>query len=373
QDPVWHGEGNVAVHTRMVLEEIRRLPPPDSGQPPETALVLQLAAVFHDIGKPLTTRWREPLDGGPARVVSPRHAEAGRNYLCLRLAALGLPWEVERAVLALTALHHHPRRLVMDDAPPALWRRLASQCPPRLLFDLETADLRGRVCPDLEGQLEILDLFRMRCMELDIWDNPDPWRDWRQAMDAAFPSRSPAFRGHALATAMSDAATGLIQSVEEGIARAWQLKDPAPEFMLLWGPAGSGKSEWIHRHGGEAAVISLDDLREEVAGKRDDQSMNGQVLQEAREQVKRHLRSGDGGRVIFDATNLRRELRSSLLELATDYGATTTIVALRTPLAELENRNRGRPHPVPRSVLVRQCERLEWPDAHEAHELIIVR
>jgi predicted kinase len=161
--------------------------------------------------------------------------------------------------------------------------------------------------------------------------------------------------------------------VEEGIARAWQLKDPAPEFILLWGPSGSGKSEWIHRHGGEAAVISLDDLREEVAGRRDDQSMNGQVFQEAREQVKRHLRGGGGGRVIFDATNLRRELRSSLLKLATDYGATTTIVAMRTPLAELESRNRRRPHPVPRSVLECQCERLEWPEAHEAHELIIVR
>lgn len=370
QDPVWHGEGNVAVHTAMVVEEIRRSQP-GNGPTPETALILQLAAVFHDIGKPLTTRWKEPADGGPARLVSPRHAESGRDYLCLRLAALDLPWEVEKIVLALTALHHHPRRLVADDAPPARWYQLASQCPPRLLYDLEQADLRGRICEDLEGQLEIMELFRMRCAELNLWDNPDPWSGWREEIHHAFASRSPAFRRHALEAAVLDASEGLIQSVEEGIARAWQLKDPAPEFNLLWGPSGSGKSEWIRRHGGSAAVVSLDELREKICGKRGDQSMNGQVLQAAKEQIKLHLRQGLS--VIFDATNLRRELRAGLLNLATAYGARTIITALRTPVHELESRNRQRPHPVSKAVLERQCSRLEWPEAGEAHHVEVIR
>ncbi|MES2706740.1 MAG: AAA family ATPase [Verrucomicrobiota bacterium] len=376
QDPVWHGEGNVGLHTAMVLEEIRRAfrrSEPASGLEPdldldwETRLTLQLAAIFHDIGKPLTTRRREI--GGVERVISPRHAEAGRNYLCLRLAVLGLPREVEQKVLALTAFHHHPRRLVADDAPPARWRLLARQCPPELLFALENADLRGRFCPDLEGQLEIMELFRMRCRELGIWENPDPWAGWREEIDAAFPERPPAFRRHAFEAAVRDAESGVIQSVEEGIARAWQLKNPAPELLLLWGPSGSGKSEWIRRHGGEATVVSLDGLREELAGKRDDQTMNGQVLQAARDRLKRHLRHGE--RVIFDATNLRRELRGPLLALGVDYGARTGIVALRTPFAELETRNRKREHPVPRAVLERQCSRLEWPEADEAHHLMI--
>lgn len=368
QDPIWHAEGNVSIHTARVLEEIRHAPD-YAERGPETKLILQLAAIFHDIGKPLTTR-RKEIDGRE-RVISPRHADAGRNYLCLRLAALGLPWEIEERVLALTAFHHHPRRLVEDDAAPARWRLLARQCSPELLYALENADLRGRSCPDLEVQLEIVELFRMRCGELGIWSNSDPWSDWREAFESAFADRAPAFRQHAFEAAVKDAEGGIIQSAEEGLARAWQLKDPAPELLLLWGPSGSGKSEWIRRHGAGATVVSLDELREELTGKREDQSMNGQVLQAARERLKRHLRKGD--RVIFDATNLRRELRGPLLSLGLDYGARTGIVVLRTALPELEARNRKRLHPVPLAVLERQCAKLEWPGADEAHHLIPVR
>ncbi len=253
QDPTWHAEGDVATHTRLVLAEVRKHHQGDRG------FLLQLAAIFHDIGKPLTTKRRE-VDG-QERIVSPRHAGAGRNYLCLRLAALGLSAELEDAVLAMVALHHHPRRLVQDEAPPACWHQLARQCPLDLLYDLELADLRGRVCPDLEAQLEIMELFKLRSEELGLWQNPDPWAVWRSEIDDAFAGRSAAFRRHAFEHTIHDAEAGRIQSIGEGIARAWQLKDPAPELILLWGPSGSGKSEWIARQAKDAQSISLDAIR----------------------------------------------------------------------------------------------------------------
>ena len=360
QDPVWHGEGDVSIHTGLVLEEVRRL------FPDTPALILQLAAIFHDIGKPLTTRRRE-VDGVD-RIVSPRHAEAGRNYLCLRLAALGLPPDIEATVLALVHLHHDPRRLVQDDAPPARWRQLARQCPPALLHALEMADLRGRICPDLDDQLEIMDLFKLRCEELGIWENPDPWADWRAGINNVFANRSDQFRRHAFQQSIRDAEAGLIQSLEEGIARAWQLKDPAPELILLWGPSGSGKSEWITKNAAAAHIVSLDEIRQEIAGKREDQSMNGQVMQAARERLKSHLRRP--GTIVWDATNLRQDFRAPLLQLGFDYGAHVTIVPLKTPVPTLESRNRKRLHPVPASVLARQLEKLEWPDVSEAHEVV---
>jgi predicted kinase len=365
QDPVWHGEGDVSVHTGLVLEEVRRgfLELPHLS-PPEK-LTLQLAAIFHDVGKPLTTKTREIH--GTDRIISPRHAEAGRNYLCLRLAALGLPEEMEAAVLALVALHHHPRRLVQDDAPPARWRQLARQCPPALLYGLEMADLRGRLCPDLDAQLEIIELFRLRCEELGLWAGGDPWDAWRAAIESAFAGRTLEFQRHAIHQTIRDAEAGLIQSVEEGIARAWQLKDPAPQLILLWGPSGSGKSEWIAKNAAAAQVISLDAIRQEITGKREDQSMNGQVLQAAKERLKALLRRP--GTVVWDATNLRQDLRAPLLQLGFDYGAHVVITVLKTPLPTLEARNRQRPHPVPASVLARQLEMLEWPEAGEAHDV----
>jgi predicted kinase len=305
---------------------------------------------------------------GTDRIISPRHAEAGRNYLCLRLAALGLPEEIESNVLALVALHHHPRRLVQDDAPAARWRQLARQCPPALLYWLEVADLRGRICPDLEAQLEIMELFRLRCGELGLWDGGDPWAAWRSSIEETFANRTSEFQHHAIQQTIRDAEAGHIQSVEEGIARAWQLKDPAPHLILLWGPSGSGKSEWIAKNAVGAQIISLDAIRQEITGKREDQSMNGQVLQAAKERLKFHLRRP--GTVVWDATNLRQDLRGPLLQLGFDYGARVTIHILKTAIPTLESRNRKRPHPVPFSVLARQLEMLEWPDVGEAHEVL---
>jgi predicted kinase len=252
------------------------------------------------------------------------------------------------------------------------------------LYWLEQADLRGRACPDLGEQLEIIELFRLRCEELGIWDSSNssnegtppygsypshqPWADWRLAIEQTFAARPPAFQTHAFHAAVRDAEEGTIQSVEEAIARAYQLQDPAPQLTMLWGPAGSGKSEWITRHARDAAIVSLDDLRQQIAGKRADQSMNGQVIQAAKEQLKSHLRRQ--GHIIWDATNLRRELRSAILQLGFDYGAHVRIIALKTPLPTLLSRNKKRLHPIPESVLLRQCETLEWPDAEEAHEVV---
>ena len=97
--------------------------------------------------------------------------------------------------------------------------------------------------------------------------------------------------------------------------------------------------------------------------------MNGQVLQAARDELKAHLRGN--GRVIWDATNLRRELRGTVLQLGYDYGAYVKIVAMRNSHSTLFARNKKRQHPVMESVLLRQLDMLEWPDADEAHELEI--
>lgn len=368
QDAEWHGEGDVATHCAMVLQEARAIAAAENFSPDDT-LTLLVAAVLHDIGKPRTTKTREI--NGRQRIVSPRHAEEGRSWLALRLPELGLPQPIESRVLALTGFHHQPRRLVQDDAAPAAWRRLARHCPMRLVYHLEQADLRGRICPDLPEQLEIMDFFRLRCEELGLWQDGDPWGDWAPAIESAFPSRSSAFRRHALHAGIRDAEQGLIHSVEEAIARAHSLRDPAPELTVLCGPSGSGKSHWIATHRPEAQVISLDELRAEIAGRRSDQTMNGHVLQAAKERLKAALRRG--GSIVWDATSLRAEMRGWVLKLGFDYGAHVTLVALQTPVSVLHSRNRKREHPIPAAVLDRQIDTLEWPVASEAHDVVIAR
>jgi predicted kinase len=369
QDAEWHGEGNVAVHTEMVLHAVRNEIAASPELSAQERLVLQLAAFFHYIGKPLTTKTK--VIEGRERIVSPQHAAVGRNYLCLRLAALQLPYELEEQVLACVALHHHPRRLVQDDAREALWRQLARECPPHLLYHLERADLRGRLCPDLPEQLEIIDMFRLRCEELGLWHGGDAWGEWHAAIADAFANRSAEFIHFAQRCARRDAEAGLIQSVEEAIARSYGLRDPVPVLTVLWGPSGSGKSHWVEANRGNATVISLDDIREEIGNARSDQTKNGQVLQAAKTRLKAALNPKQPQNAIWDATNIRRDFRAPALQLGFDYGMLVRLVCLRTPLAQLQQRNKKRPHPVPESVLQRQIQTLEWPGLDEAHEVLI--
>lgn len=67
QDPEWHGEGDVATHTHLVLAEAYDLA---EGLRPEDRLVFVLAAALHDLGKALTTR-RAEADTGQRRTISP--------------------------------------------------------------------------------------------------------------------------------------------------------------------------------------------------------------------------------------------------------------------------------------------------------------
>ena len=121
QDSEWHAEGNVGIHTSMVMQELQDSLEKDTT--PEDRLTLTLAALFHDIGKPLVTRETEIR--GRQRISSPRHAEKGLNYLALRLPLLKISAQVQNRVLALVAYHHHPRKLISNDAPRGRFSNLA--------------------------------------------------------------------------------------------------------------------------------------------------------------------------------------------------------------------------------------------------------
>ena len=61
QDPKWHPEGDVWIHTLLVLDEAAKLRKNDE----KNDLELMYGALCHDFGKPLTTefirgRWRSP-------------------------------------------------------------------------------------------------------------------------------------------------------------------------------------------------------------------------------------------------------------------------------------------------------------------------
>lgn len=369
QEPEWHGEGNVRIHTNMVLEQVYTLLQDKAAHlHAERRLALILGAVFHDIAKPLTTRTRE-IDG-INRIVAPRHAEEGRSYLAYPLMQLGLPYSVTSHILALVGHHHDPLRVLRHDAPLSRFRRLARLVDLELVYFLEIADMLGRVCNDLQEQLDQLEMFRLYAEEYQLWNQPDPYAPWRQTLREQLAHESPTWQQFVETKAIWEAESEQIHTPEEAIARSYPARQGYPHVVITVGPSGSGKSTWIQKNLPNYHLISLDDLRESITGKADDQSANSKVLHLAHEQLQSHLRQKHP--VIWDATNSRRDFRQPLTELSIAYGAMITYVVFHMTETTVLQRNQQRQRIVPASVIKKQLQQMQWPYLYEAHHTLFI-
>jgi predicted kinase len=369
QDSEWHAEGNLFIHTQYVLDNVYKLLETEAYHLPlNQKVALILAAVLHDIGKPLVTKTKE-LDG-VLRIVTPHHDERGCSYLAYKLLDLDIPYLILQQVLRLVAYHHRPRRLVLNDAPKHQYFHLARLVNVELLFYLAKADTWGRICKNQQAECNHIDLFRLFCEEYGLWGNENPYADWQAFFQRELVHLSHASQDAVLGYAMQDFENGLIFTPEEAIARRYPYLHSFPQFVMMCGPSGSGKSMWIENHLKGYHIISLDDLREQYDHKRNTQAENSFILSKAKEQLKVHLRNHD--KVVWDATNLKRDFRSLISQLGFDYHALVTLIVLHVPESVIDQGNQSRERSVYQEVLHRQLDSLEWVEDSEAHRLAFV-
>ncbi len=141
QEPEWHPEGDVDVHTMMVADEARKLI--DDLDYPRQVTVM-LGAVCHDLGKPPTTEY---VDG---RTRSLGHDEAGVEPTITFLDRLGIHtlygFDVREQVIQLVRYHLKPGMYYKSKSPvgDGAFRRLARKVEPDLLYRVAKADSLGR-------------------------------------------------------------------------------------------------------------------------------------------------------------------------------------------------------------------------------------
>lgn len=141
QDAEWHPEGDVWTHTLMVIDEARRRNGDLSRGP---LAIIMLAAVCHDLGKPMTTA---VIDG---RIRSPGHEAAGVGPATAVLDRLNLHTldddDVRRQVLGIVAEHLRPSAFhkARDTVRDGAFRRLAQRVDLELLTRFARADCHGR-------------------------------------------------------------------------------------------------------------------------------------------------------------------------------------------------------------------------------------
>jgi tRNA nucleotidyltransferase (CCA-adding enzyme) len=167
QEPAWHPEGDVWVHTLQVIDQTRtRI----DGLPRPQQITILLGAVCHDLGKPATTA---VIDG---RIRSMDHEEQGVAPTMAFLDRLNVwsidGYDVRRQVAGLVAQHLKPGAWfkVRDEVGDGAFRRLAQKVDLEILARLAKSDCLGRS----PGQFDCsaMDWFLDRARSLGVEHRP---------------------------------------------------------------------------------------------------------------------------------------------------------------------------------------------------------
>lgn len=135
QDPTWHPEGDVWTHTLMVTDEAAKI---------SESLLIRLAALCHDLGKPPTTRFED------GRWRSKNHEAAGVAPTKSFLSRLCIADSEIEQITPLVQDHLKPCQLykVRDQVSPGAIRRLATRVNIENLCLVAKADFLGRTTDD---------------------------------------------------------------------------------------------------------------------------------------------------------------------------------------------------------------------------------
>lgn len=341
QNPVFHGEGDVFTHTRMVCREL--IGNPEFHELPDRMKAeLFSGALLHDIGKVKTTR----LEDGC--LVSPHHSLTGsqiaREFLWEACGLCGDARAIRfrETVCALVRYHMLPIHLMDRQNAGRTVREVAAigELVPdfswKLLCMLAEADIRGRVAYDIEDSLMKIQLAELMCEENGVLHTPYRFAD--------------SFTGHAYLSGRKVQPDQIL------------FDDTWGEVIMMSGLPGTGKDTWISRNRPGLPVISLDDIRKEKGIMPTDRQ--GEVIQEAKERARIHLRSKQP--FIWNATNLTPKTRRKLTDLFEQYGARVRIVYLETDHDSRVQRNSGRRERVPEDVTGRMLRTMVPPMPNEA-------
>ena len=335
QNPEFHAEGDVWVHTELVCRALAA-DPAWRELPAQDRVILFWAALLHDVGKPVRTQT------GPDGITSSGDSATGARMARVILWRLGAPLEIREKICGLVRFHQVPFWLGEDRQGAFRARSMACTIRCDHLAMLTRADARGRECQDQDELLVRIALFEEKCQEAGCLSGP-----------FAFPSdhgrfeyfrrvdRSPYYRPY---------------------------EEPEFEVVMLAGLPAAGKNHWLCGQETRLPVVSLDQIRLDLGIKASEGP--GAVVKAASEQAREFLRRKEP--FVWNATNLSWKLRRQTVDLLADYGARIKIVYLEASEAVLQARNSGREHPVPAAAIERMLRRWDMPDITEAHQVEIV-
>lgn len=336
QNPVYHAEGDVWTHTMMVVESLLGMLEYQQATRAEQEIVF-LAALLHDVAKCSTT----VIDPATGAIGQPGHSRKGALDARIALWDYDVPFAVREEICRLINVHQVPffaleqsRRGV---TPEFTVRELSWQVDIRLLAMLAEADIRGRICPDPQGILDAIELFRELAREEGCYGQRRVFVDDH--------TRVKYFRG---AEAHPDYSL---------------FQEPGSHVIVMSGLPASGKNTWVEKHHPRLPVVSFDDARTALGLKHG--KNEGQVGDYAEERARELLRKHEP--FVWNATHLSKLMREKTLNLLYKYDAQVELVYLEQPRKELLRRNGQRDTSLSNKKLQSMLWNWEIPLPMEAH------
>lgn len=336
QDKIWHAEGDVQIHTKMVCEELFKLPEFKILKDQDKHIMF-VGALMHDIEKRSTTITEEQR--GRLCVVAPRHAERGEKTAReILYKQFDCPYNIREKICKIVRWHGKP----LHECSNKQVINLSTQVPAYMLAMIAKADILGRTCNDAAEHLERIEFFTMQAEELHCFKHA-----------RRFTSEFAEY-----------------EYLKHGNLYYEPFDESKFEVVLMTALPASGKDTFIATHLKDWPVISLDEIRIELGVKHHDKSGNGTVAQLAKERAKEFMRKHKN--FVWNATALTTQFRSQLVELFESYGAKVTIVYVEVPYKTLIKQNASRPEKelVPDSVLDKMIKKFEPPVRDEACKVV---
>lgn len=228
QEPDWHPEGDVWTHAGLSGDQAAKFAD-EAGLSGEDRMVIVLAALLHDCGKPATTRVEN------ARIVSPQHAMAGAEIAKAFLRRTGFPRDVIARIVPLIAEHMN---CATRPTQPAV-RRMARRLVPATMAELALvihADASGRVAAAVRHGL--VDDWLEMAGKLTVTSRPRPGILTGRHLIAAGMTPGPAFKP-VLAAALAAQDDGAY--TDEAGAITWLAERIADQLMTSLFP---GQESW---------------------------------------------------------------------------------------------------------------------------------
>jgi len=326
QDPVHHAEGDVWIHTKMVYDEVLKC---------DLGAGHRLAALYHDVAKPQTRI--EVIGKDRIHVSHPGHSRLGAQMLWKDLWQHGVG-EIEDRIRGYWLSRWHQRVFHLWTQDDMARAALICQADVDLqeLIAFARCDTQGRICSNGPETLADLDLL-------------GEWATEAQLNDL-----------------LQDGDSRLFFFEKSGRSEHYHAMPPTgSRAVIMCGLPGSGKDTLIRSRYGDHGIVSLDGIREELDVPHGENQ--GVVIQAAMEKARTFLRERKP--VVWNATNLTKQMRSKIIGLMRDYDAHVTIAVMSTPFEECLRRNSLRADPVPEQAISRMLGKWEPPSRIEAHEI----